>query len=71
MADLTGWAATFIMIVGNIFLVKKHVAGMWLMLLGNLCWLVVGCLGGLTSLISASIIFGLLNIWCIVVWSKP
>ncbi len=70
MADLFGYAATAIMLGGNIFLVKKNVSGMWLMLLGNMCWGVVGCLGDLPSLISASVIFGSLNIWGVVKWSK-
>ncbi len=71
MTDLIGWAATATMFAGQIYLVKKNVKGMWLMLLGNIFWLVVGCLTGLTSLIFASVLFGQLNIWGIVKWSKP
>ena len=70
MADLIGYFAMAGIFFGNMYVVKKNVLGMWLMLFGNICWLVVGCSAEVTSLIVASVLFGTVNIWGIFKWRK-
>jgi len=70
MVDIIGYFAMAGIFFGNIYIAKKNVLGMWLMLAGNICWLTVGYSAEVTSLIVASYLFMSVNIYGIVKWSK-
>jgi hypothetical protein len=70
MVDFTGWVATAVMVAGSVDIAHKRVRGLWLMLLGNVCWFIVGVLSDITSLVGASIVMGGLDLYGIVKWNK-
>ena len=70
MADWVGWLATGIMMVGSIDIAHKRIRGLWLMLVGNAGWAVVGGMTGLYSLIAVSVIMGILDLYGIARWTK-
>lgn len=70
MADLIGWVGTLVFVLAAIFVAHKNIIGLWLMLLGNLLFGIVGILASLTSLITVSVIMGVVDFYGIYMWSK-
>lgn len=70
MADIFGWVASSIMVFASIDIAHKNIRGLWLMVLGNLFWMVVGLLSGLYSLVVVSIIMSGLDFYGIYRWKK-
>lgn len=70
MSDILGWVGTVIMAVASIKIAHKKIIGLWLMLLGNVVFIVVGILSGLTSLIGVSILMGALDYYGIRCWNE-
>lgn len=71
MIDWIGWVGTGIMALGSIDIAHKRVRGLWLMLVGNGFWGIVGVYTGLTSLVGVSIMMGVLDIYGIKCWASP
>lgn len=69
-ADIVGWAATILMVWGSIDIAHKKVRGLWLMLFGNVAWIVAGYLSGLYSLVGVSILMGALDYYGIYKWKN-
>lgn len=70
MTDMLGWMGTAIMAVASIKIAHKKIIGLWLMLLGNVVFILVGWLSGLTSLIGVSILMGALDYYGIRCWNE-
>jgi len=58
------------MAVASIKIAHKKIVGLWLMLLGNVIFVLVGYLSGLTSLIGVSILMGALDYYGIRCWNE-
>jgi len=70
MADLVGWAGTVVFILAAIFVAHKNITGIYLMMVGNILFGVVGYMTGLTSLIGVSSIMVAADLYGIFMWSK-
>lgn len=68
MADLIGWVATVIVGCGSIDIAHKKIRGLWLFLVGNCLWGVVGGMTNLWSLVVVSIMLGALDLYGIYHW---
>lgn len=70
LADSIGWVATCLMAWGSVWIAHKNICGLWLMLAGNLMFVAVGALTGLTSLAFVSVLMGALDYYGIMQWRK-
>lgn len=70
MTDIIGWAGTAVFFVAAILVAHKNIAGMWLMMVGNLIFAYVGYASGISSLIAVSIMASVLDYYGVRKWSK-
>lgn len=70
MIDLIGWIGTFVFVAAAIFVAHKNIVGMWLMLVGNILFGIVGVASGLTSLIGVSVIMAVVDFYGIYKWGS-
>lgn len=70
MADVIGWIGTALMVVGSIWIAHKNINGLWMMLLGNVTFIVAGYMAGLSSLVAVSILMAVLDGYGIYQWRK-
>lgn len=70
MTDLIGWVGTVVFIAAAILIAHKNIVGMWLTLLGNLLFGIVGYMSGLSSLVGVSVTMALVDFYGIYKWSE-
>jgi len=70
MIDLIGWIGTVVFVVAALFVAHKNITGMWLMLLGNALFGIVGVASGITSLVGVSVIMCVVDFYGIWKWGE-
>ena len=70
MIDFLGWLMTIVMCFGSVGIAHKRVTGLWMMLVGNVGFMVVGAATGLSSLVGVSLVMALLDLYAIAYWSR-
>lgn len=73
MLDTTtiiSYIATFLSLLGNIFIVRKSKWGFIVWTLGNIAWIVVDVRIGLYSQIVMMAVYSGLNIWGLIEWGR-
>lgn len=72
MLDITivGYIATFLSLLGNVFIVRKSKWGFVIWTAGNIVWIWVDIHIGLHSQIVMMAVYSALNIWGLIEWGK-
>jgi len=68
VADIVGWVASVIMLIGGAGVAHKKVWGLVYFLVGNLLWAGVGWAAGLYSLVGVSLAFAAMDVYAIWKW---
>lgn len=68
MTDAIGWVATLFTMLGIYELAHKRMRGWWLFMTCNVLWGIVGFMSELNSLVVASVILGIGDLYGIHQW---
>ncbi|KKL87501.1 hypothetical protein LCGC14_1934120 [marine sediment metagenome] len=70
MINLIGWIGNLFFVLGALFLAKKWIAGWWMQILGNLCYVAFAILMGLNggSLLALSVLLTIINYYGLKKW---
>ena len=69
--EILSWALVATSLIGNVFVIKKQVAGQWLWAIANIGWVSYNLnIGAYAQAFLFSVYFGLC-IWGIYMWSRP
>ncbi len=64
------WILVFLSLAGNVFVIKKNVAGQWLWAISNVGWIIFDLSIGAYSQAFLFLIYLGMCIWGIIAWSK-
>ncbi|HET9844066.1 MAG TPA: hypothetical protein VFP93_05365 [Gammaproteobacteria bacterium] len=68
--EAVSWVLVVSSLIGNIFIIKKHVFGQWLWAVSDLGWIFYNIHLGATAQAFLFFIYTTLCIWGIITWSR-
>ena len=70
VTECIGWFANILFVIGCISIARKNATGFYVNTAGNICYVVIGTMKGMPSLIGISFFLICTNTYGIIRWSK-